>query len=116
MDSDYSVSSTPTENGHGDYRLDNNGEHGNDSPELLNVPMKLQMEKALAAEEPRRPQTKTATNMNLGPMRQIPMDYFCRHKMDEAHVHDVCFANRTMSPDEKVDLLPKQLATLYDER
>jgi hypothetical protein len=110
------VSSTPTDDGHGDYGLDNNGEHGNESPELLNVPMKLQMEKAFAAEEPRRPQTKTATTVNLGPKRQISMDYFCRHKMDKARVHDVCFANRTMSPDEKADLLPKQLAILYEER
>jgi hypothetical protein len=36
--------------------------------------------------------------------------------MDEAHVHDVCFANRTMSQDEKADILPKQLAILYEER
>jgi hypothetical protein len=53
MDSDCSVSSTPTDDGHGDYGLDNNGEHGNESPELLNVPMRLKMEKALAAEDPR---------------------------------------------------------------
>jgi hypothetical protein len=116
MDSDCSVPSTPTDDGHGDYRLDNNGDHSNKSPELLNVPMKLQMEKAFAAEEPRRPQTKTSTTMNLGPQRQIPMDYFCRHKMDESHVHDVCFANRTISPDEKAGLLPKQLGILYEER
>jgi hypothetical protein len=84
MDSDCSVSSTTTDDGHGDYGLDNNGDHDNESLKLLNVPMRLQMEKAFAAEEPRRPQTKTATTMNLAPKRQIPMDYFCRHKMDEA--------------------------------
>jgi hypothetical protein len=96
MDSDCSVSSTPTDDGQGDYGLDNNRDNGNESPELLNVPMRLQMEKALAAEEPRRPQTKTATNMNLGPKRQIPMDYLCRHKMDEAHVTVQC--HRTKRP------------------
>jgi hypothetical protein len=110
------VSSTPTDDGHGDYGLDNNGGHCNESPELLNVPMKLQMEKAFTAEELHLPQKKTATAMNLGPKRQIPMDYFCRRKMDEAHVHDVCFANRTMSPDKKADLLPKKLAILYEEQ
>jgi hypothetical protein len=81
MDSGCSVSSTPTDYGHGDYGLDNNGDHDNESPELLHIPMKLQMEKAFAVEEPRRPQTKTATTMNLVPKRQIPMDYFCRHML-----------------------------------
>jgi hypothetical protein len=58
MDSDCSVSFTPTDDGHGDYGLDNNGDHCNESPKLLHIPMKLQMEKAFSAEEPRRPQTK----------------------------------------------------------
>jgi hypothetical protein len=44
------------------------------------------------------------------------MNYFCHGKMTDAQVHDVCFSNQTMTPNEKADLLPQNLAILYDER
>jgi hypothetical protein len=52
----------------------------------------------------------------LGEKKKIPMNYFCRGKMTEAHVQNVCFSNRNISPSEKAHLLPRYLRILYEER
>jgi hypothetical protein len=36
--------------------------------------------------------------------------------MTTSHARDVCFSNRTMSPEEKERLLPKEVTRLYNER
>jgi hypothetical protein len=90
------------------------------SPPILQVPLSVQMQKALSAEEPRESRKSRETPgtvlETLREKKKIPMNYFCRGKMTEAHVHDVCFSNRTMSPSEKAHLLPQYLRILYEER
>jgi hypothetical protein len=84
------------------------------------VPLLVQMQKALAAEEPRESRESRRTPgtvlETLVEKKKIPMNYFCRGKMTEEHIHEACFSNRTMSPSEKAHLIPQYLRILYKER
>jgi hypothetical protein len=90
------------------------------SPPILQVPLSVQMQTSLTAEEPReslesREQPGTVL-MTLGDKKKIPMNYFCGRKKIEAHFHDVFFSNRTMMPNEKAKLLPRHLRILYEKQ
>jgi hypothetical protein len=81
-------------------------------PWIVLVSLSVQLQKALAADDV---PVEVATK-GVGEKRKIPMNYFCHGKMMTSHAHDVCFSNRTMSPEEKERLLPKEVTRLYDER
>jgi hypothetical protein len=74
----------------------------------------------LAAEKPRESQESHeplgTVLETLGDKKKFQMNYFCCGKMTEAHVHDVCFSNRSMTPNERASLLPRHLAILYDDQ
>jgi hypothetical protein len=99
---------------------DHDGHIRTSSPPILQVPLLVQMQKAFAAEEPRESheshETPGTVLETLGEKKKIPINYFCHGKMTEDHIHGVCFSNRTMSPSEKVHLLPQYLRILYEER